>query len=117
MKNASEFVDSKFNDKSAVFIYPQWSNLGFTYYFQPEIYKQPDNYYPLLKEKNIHPLWGRPNIVKFFEEEQHPERVIFYQNNAFNEESTLILSHLDSLYHRTDSVRFDGGIMVCVFDK
>jgi hypothetical protein len=110
-------MQSQVNQNSLVFIYPQWANLGMIYYFAPEIFKNVDNYYPILNEKNIFPLWGVEEARRNVQNHEHSQ-IIYYQDNASsNDPNNSILNFLDSTYIRKENINFPGGIIVTTFEK
>ncbi|OFX91540.1 MAG: hypothetical protein A2W97_04920 [Bacteroidetes bacterium GWE2_40_63] len=112
VNHVSEFTDSS----SIVIIHPHWASLGFTYYYQPEIFKNPDKYDSLLNVNNILPVWNvrmaKDYLIK------NPERkVIYYQDGSiFAENTNAIFKYLDSTYIRKDSVFYPQCFNVSVFE-
>ena len=117
IKKSTDYTRTKFNSETLVLIFPQWANLGFTYYYNPELFNHIDNYYPLLRENKILPAWGLEDALSQIINIHH-SRIIYFSNNAKTiDSSNSIFNYLDSAYFRTEEAQFKGGITVDVFDK
>lgn len=115
VKETAEFVRTKADPQSTVVIYAHWSDLGFMYYYNQEIFKSVYQYEKLLDENKIYRAWGLDD-AKIFVEEKKPERIIFYQNNTGDiDPENKVFNYFDSVYTRTDSVPFHGGMVVSIF--
>ncbi|MBN2820864.1 MAG: glycosyltransferase family 39 protein [Bacteroidales bacterium] len=117
IKKSTEYIHEKFTTESLIVIFPQWANLGFVYYFNPELFSHTDNYYSILRENGILSSWGLEDALSQIEPREH-NRIIYYHNNAKTiDPSNSIYNYLDSLYIRVEEVQFEGGIIVDIFDK
>jgi glycosyltransferase involved in cell wall biosynthesis len=117
VKKTSDFIRTKANPESTVVIYAHWADLGFMYYYNQDIFKSVYRYEELLAKNNIYRTWGVDD-AKIFVEEKKPARIIFYQNNTTDiDPENQVFKYFDSVYARTDSVPFYGGLVVSIFTK
>ncbi len=117
IKDSANYLKTKVDENSMVLIHPQWANLGFMYYYAPEIFKDAGNYYQLLNQNKIYPAWSITDAQRVIENDR-PQKVIYYQNNSTSiDASNAIYTYLDSAYHCSNSESFDGGLTVSVFEK
>ena len=117
IKQSSDFMKTKLDKNSMVFIYPQWANLGLNYYFVPDIFKDVDHYYNRLTKNKIFPLWGLDEAKRNIKNTVH-SKIIYYQNNATTiDPNNLVFNFSDSTYVRKDSISFAGGLIVSIFEK
>jgi hypothetical protein len=72
---------------SAVFIYPLWADLGFTYYYDRELFKYPDNYNEKLKEKNVYRLWNTDSVEKILDV-LPSNSIVYYCDESSKPDST-----------------------------
>jgi hypothetical protein len=87
------------------------------YYYDQEIFKNIDTYEMQLEKNNIYRAWGLDDTRSFLEKNK-PQKVIFYQNNtAAIDPGNALFNYIDSSYTRTDSVPFDGGLVVSIFTE
>ena len=104
------------NNNTSIIIYPFWTDLGFMYYYDEEIFTSFDEYNQKLGENNIYRTWGIDDTKEFLKTTES-DRIILYENNAPSyDPEHKIFNYMDSLYVRTDSVAFEGGLWVSVFE-
>jgi mannosyltransferase len=115
IKQATDFIHTKKDSTTAVIIYAHWADLGFIYHYDRDIFQSVDTYTEELGKNNIYRAWGVKDTKQFLNVKK-PGKVIFYQNNtaAIDPENSLF-HYIDSTYFRTDSVPFDGGLIVSIF--
>jgi mannosyltransferase len=114
VKNAVNKVKSNINTNSIVLIYPYWSDLGFMYYFNRDIYHDFKDYDSLLLKNKIIRVWniqdGIENIKKY-----KSNRIVYYQDGQIGDNT--IYNYLDSTYNRTDSTFYPQCINIGIFEK
>ena len=116
IKDTAEYARSKMDDKTSIILYPHWSDLGFMYYFNPEIFKLVADYGSKLSENNIYRTWGIDD-TRIFVENNMPPRILLYQDNTPSvDPKNELFNYLDSIYERTDSMAFVGGTVVSIFE-
>ncbi len=117
IKETAEYANSKMNNNTFTMIYPHWADLGFIYYYNPEVFKSINNYEEALRENNIYRTWGIDDTRSFIEN-MSPPRIILYQNNTPSiDPENILFNYIDSVYTRTDSVAFDGGTVISIFSS
>jgi mannosyltransferase len=117
VKEATDYTQTKVTENSLILIFPQWANLGFVYYFRPDLFTKVENYYSILQENKIIPAWGLKDARTSLSDFNH-DRVIYYNTDATSiDPDNAIYNYLDSTYHQVDSAVFEGGIKVNIFDK
>ena len=115
IKNTTDYINTQMNSNTTIFIYPHWADLGFNYYYNKEIFKSIDDYEQKLVANNIYRIWGADD-TKSYVENNHPNRIILYQDNTPSvDPQNLVFNYIDSVYTRTDSVLFEGGLVVTIF--
>lgn len=110
-----DFVKSAKNENSIVILYPFWSDLQFTYYYNREIFTDHQNFYELMKKNDLFNVWGPPHTKQIIEANPN-KRVIYMQDGPMKDPKSSIFSFLDSAYVKRDSVYFPQTIHVCVYD-
>jgi uncharacterized membrane protein len=117
VKETVEFIRTKADAESTVAIYAHWADLGFMYYYNQNIFKSVYQYEELLAKNNLYRVWGLDD-AKIYVEEKKPERIIFYQNNTGDiDPENQVFNYFDSVYARTDSIPFHGGMVVSIFEN
>ncbi len=117
VKNAVERVKQNENDNSIIFIHPHWANLGFTYYYAPEIFSDVDNYESRLEEASIYPVWNQ-RFAKDILEKNSVTKIVYYQDGSlFNDSKNSIFNYLDSTFVREDSIFYPQCFYVSSFTK
>jgi uncharacterized membrane protein len=115
LKETTTFIKTQMNDSTSIIIYPYWADLGFVYHYNKAIFKSVDDYSEKLTANNIYRTWGVDD-TKSFIENTRPSRVILYQDNTPSiDPPNILFNYIDSIYTRTDSVLFDGGLVVTIF--
>jgi uncharacterized membrane protein len=110
-----DFVKSAKNENSIVILYPFWSDLQFTYYYNREIFTDHQNFYELMKKNDLFNVWGLPHTKQIIEANPN-KRVIYIQDGSMKDQKSSIFRFLDSAYVKRDSVYFPQTIQVCVYD-
>jgi hypothetical protein len=108
------FAKSAENENSIVILYPYWSDLQFTYYYNREIFTDHQNFNDLMKKNELFNVWGLYQ-TKLVTEANPGKRIIYIQDGPMNDK-TSIFSFLDSAYIKRDSIFFPQTIQVCVYD-
>jgi len=115
VKMAAKYVHEKQDNPSEVIIYAHWADLGFIYYYDPELFKRVNSYEKELEENHIYRSWGFEDTKQYLER-KNPHQVIFYQDNTMSmDPGNTIFNYLETNYERTDSAHFVDGIIVSVF--
>lgn len=108
------FAKSAENENSIVILYPFWSDLQFTYYYNREIFTDYKNFNDLMKKNELYHVWGLTQTKQVTE--ANPDKRIIYIQDGPVSDKTSIFSFLDSAYVKRDSVYFPQTIRVCVYD-
>lgn len=117
VKAASDYIKSKMDANSSLIIYPHWADLGLMYYYDQAIFKSVNDYPLKLQEKKIYQAWGVEDMMDFCKN-NNPKRIILYQDNPpLTNSKREKFQFLYELYSRTDSVSFESGLTVCIFDE
>jgi hypothetical protein len=110
-----DFVKSAKNENSIVILYPFWSDLQFTYYYNRKIFTDHQNFYQLMKKNDLFNVWDLPNAEQIIKANPN-KRVIYIQDGPMKDPKNNIFRFLDSAYVKRDSVFFPETIKVCVYD-
>lgn len=116
VKNAVNKVKQQENGNSIVLIHPHWANLGFAYYYSPEIFKDVYNFDKRLEEVFVYPVWNK-DYAKQAVEENQGKKVIYYQDGSlFMDPLNSIFNYLDTTFVRSDSVFYPQCFYVSSFE-
>jgi hypothetical protein len=116
VKAATGYIQKNMNDSSTIIIYAHWADLEFNYYYNPEIFKSTTNYDELLNKNKIYRAWSLTD-TEIYLKENNFKRVIFYQNNtALIDPENSIFYYLNNNFYKTDSIEFEGGLTVTIFN-
>ncbi len=115
VKNTVNYVKQQQDSSSIIIIHPHWASLGFTYYFDKEIFKDVLDYDNKLSEHRIYPVWN-VDFVKEIVKKQPDVKIIYYQDGSiFNDNNNTIFKYLNEKYERIDSVFFPECFYVSVY--
>lgn len=113
VKNLANKAKSETTDNSVILIYPYWSDLGFMYYFERDIFENYKKYDSLLLSRNIHHVWnieGAKEKIKMFQN----KRIIYVQDGQLGDYK--IYDYLDSAFLKTDSLFYPQCFHIAVFE-
>lgn len=115
VKNSVDKVKQQQTKNSIILIHPQWTSLGFMYYYNPDIFKQPKLYDSLLKVNNIYPLWSQEDVNKI--SFTNPSKtIIYYQNGSLSTDpNNSIYKALNASLIYIDSTFFPQCLYVSTF--
>jgi len=113
VKNSVDFVRVRTNSNSIVLVYPPWADLGFTYYYNSEAFKNYVQFDTLLHTCKVYPVMDIDHAKEYLMRNRS-NRIILFQDGSF--ENKTIFNHLDSTNNRIDSIFFPQCFMVGVFD-
>jgi mannosyltransferase len=109
------YVKSIKNEKNIVIIYPFWYDLPFAYYYDRDIFRDPENFSDLMKAHELYNVWGLPGARRVVE--LNPGKgVIYVQDGNMSEQDGNILTFLDSTCVKRDSLFFPQTLKVVVYD-
>jgi hypothetical protein len=116
VKETTDFIHSRTDSTTSIIIYAHWADLEFIYHYDRDIFGAVSDYEANLEKENILRTWGVDDVKKIIDK-KHPPHIALYQNNtAAIDPENLVFYYIDSIYTRTDSVAFEGGLVVTIFD-
>jgi hypothetical protein len=67
---------------SVVIIYPLWADLGFSYYYDRELYKTRNAYNRELEKRNVYRIWTRDSLNSIINLHQGKKVILYCDENA-----------------------------------
>lgn len=113
---ASQEVKKHYDSNSLVILHPFWSDLGFLYYFDRDIFRDPFHKDKRMQESGLFPVYAPDNVEGTLK--AHPEKkklIYFQESSTFVDPTNAVYHYLDSLFPATDSAFFHEGYRVTVF--
>ncbi|MCT4665693.1 MAG: glycosyltransferase family 39 protein [Flavobacteriales bacterium] len=121
VKNAVEKVKElqNKNDNSLVLIHPHWAFIGFSYYYDKEIFQSLDSCEAHLNKADILPIYGWKGVKRHLQKtNKEYDHIIYYQDGS------LFIDPENSIYHKilqehqqTDSVFYPECFTVTAFKE
>ncbi|MCK9400800.1 MAG: hypothetical protein M0Q51_12510 [Bacteroidales bacterium] len=109
------FVKNAENENSIIILYPFWSDLQFTYYYNREIFTDHQNFKELMKKNGIYNVWNITETKQAIKANSK-KRVIYVQDGQMLDPKSNIFKFLDSAYVKRDSAFFPQTTRVCIYD-
>ncbi len=77
----------KENTNSIVLISPLWADLGFSYYYDRDLFKSPENYNENLRKDNVYRLWSGDSLTVILDQNKGKD-IVFYCDESSKVDST-----------------------------
>ncbi len=116
VQKAVSHLKSMEKEGSMILIHPHWTDLGFIYYFDKDIFMNVPKYDSLLQANKVYPVWGIKDAKERIKSHGSGQ-VLYYQDGSqANDPDNTIFHYLDSIAVRTDSVFFPQTFYISAFE-
>ena len=102
MKDLVTLVKELKTTNSAVFIAPDYADLGFTYHYNPEYFKNYKNYKKLLKSENIFPVATETETASFFSK-VFTKCIYIQAGSEFQDPDNKIYNYIAAKYRKVET--------------
>lgn len=117
VKNAVEKVKELKDENTLVVIHPAWANVGFMYYYAPEIFQDVEGFNEKQSLDNILPVYNKQMVQDHLKANPQYKRVVYYQDGSlFIDPKNSIKTYLKEEFTFQDSVFYPQCFFVSKFD-
>ncbi len=116
VRQAVNYLKKTEKGNSAILIHPRWTDLGFMYYYNKEIFSNVDKYDSLLDANKIYPVWGIKDARERIKNHGSGQMLYYQDGSQATDPDNTIFHYLDSIAVRIDSVYFPQSFYISAFD-